>query len=294
MSLGSVQILHKSLQEAKKNLEGTNHAILRISGRDPKSKDAFQSERRMSGGRPRPSWSDDNLPPTKRRISSSSFNKSGGDFEGDDDINKSETDSSVNLRSSVSTAPVPPRPTAPLNTDKTSRQRNRRMFGMLMGTLQKFQKDNSQDTEQEKRRVQIENKLEQVAMREREEATQQKKMLLDQRKLQRKLVGKLTYQLESVELYEDWNQHDMKLTGYIKTKAQPPLFYLPSEHNEATKTLLTESSNLIKETIKSREDEIKGLLQENESHNVAEDEQINNDIMVDDNCDVVDEIDVEH
>lgn len=53
---------------------------------------------------------------------------------------------------------------------------------------------------QERRRVEIETKLEQVAMKEREEVAHQKKMLLDQRKLQRKLVGKLTYQLESVEL----------------------------------------------------------------------------------------------
>lgn len=35
MSLGSVHILHKSLQDAKRDLEDTNEAIQRVTGRDP-------------------------------------------------------------------------------------------------------------------------------------------------------------------------------------------------------------------------------------------------------------------
>ena len=34
MALGSVQILHKSLEEAKKSLDDTNQAIQKMSGRD--------------------------------------------------------------------------------------------------------------------------------------------------------------------------------------------------------------------------------------------------------------------
>ena len=36
MSVGSVQILNKSLQDAKKSLEDTNEALKKISGRDPR------------------------------------------------------------------------------------------------------------------------------------------------------------------------------------------------------------------------------------------------------------------
>ena len=53
---------------------------------------------------------------------------------------------------------------------------------------------------QEKRRVEIENKLEQMAVRERQEAAKERQELYDQRKLQRQRVGILTRQLATAEM----------------------------------------------------------------------------------------------
>jgi pinin len=183
--------------------------------------------------------SDAFMPPNKRRASDDvGLLPDDGVFE--DETNKSSDVNTV-LKSSVSAAPIPPRPTTNSSSDNASKLRNRRMFGMLMGTLQKFQKDSSQITEQEKRRVQIETKLEEEAIKEREEATQHKMKLLDQKREQQQLVGKLTNQLELAELYEEWNIHHKLLYGFIKTSSQPSLYYLPAIHNNTTEELLKQS-----------------------------------------------------
>lgn len=53
---------------------------------------------------------------------------------------------------------------------------------------------------QEKRRVEIEIKLEQMAVREKEKAAKERQELYDQRKLQRQRVGILTRQLATAEM----------------------------------------------------------------------------------------------
>lgn len=53
---------------------------------------------------------------------------------------------------------------------------------------------------QEKRRVEIEVKLEQMAVREREKVAKERQELYDQRKLQRQRVGILTRQLATAEM----------------------------------------------------------------------------------------------
>ena len=45
--------------------------------------------------------------------------------------------------------------------------------------------------------------------------------------------------------YEEWNAHDKLLLGYIKTKASPPIFYLPAEHTSKTEALLKETQSAI-------------------------------------------------
>ena len=45
--------------------------------------------------------------------------------------------------------------------------------------------------------------------------------------------------------YEEWNTHDRQLLGYIKTKATPSIFYLPTEHTQKTKQLLEETKSAI-------------------------------------------------
>ena len=48
--------------------------------------------------------------------------------------------------------------------------------------------------------------------------------------------------------YEEWNAHDRLTRGYIKTKAAPPIFYLPAEHTPNTEELLIETNDKIEGT----------------------------------------------
>ena len=48
--------------------------------------------------------------------------------------------------------------------------------------------------------------------------------------------------------YEEWNDHDRLLLGYIKTKATPPIFYLPAEHTTKTEKLFRDTQLTIEGT----------------------------------------------
>ena len=45
---------------------------------------------------------------------------------------------------------------------------------------------------------------------------------------------------------EEWDKHGEKLSRFIMTKANPPIFYLPAKLNDKTQKLLEESTRAVK------------------------------------------------
>ena len=45
--------------------------------------------------------------------------------------------------------------------------------------------------------------------------------------------------------YAEWNSHDQLLCKYIRTKATPPVFYLPAEHTPQSAALLNSTKQQI-------------------------------------------------
>lgn len=45
---------------------------------------------------------------------------------------------------------------------------------------------------------------------------------------------------------EEWDKHGEKLSHFIMTKANPPIFYLPAKLNDKTQKLLEESTRSVK------------------------------------------------
>lgn len=41
--------------------------------------------------------------------------------------------------------------------------------------------------------------------------------------------------------FEEWNAHSRLTLAYIKTRSKPPVFYLPTQHNESTWRCLAQS-----------------------------------------------------
>ena len=123
---------------------------------------------------------------------------------------------------------------------------------------------------QERRRAEIEEKLEQKRELEKEASMQARKDLFQELKSKKSKIARLAFQMSTIRAvllslslflillsplcfgfiivffqYEEWNAHDKQLLGYIKTKATPPIFYLPAEHTPKTEALLKETRSAI-------------------------------------------------
>ena len=79
-------------------------------------------------------------------------------------------------------------------------QRNRRMFGSILGTLQKFRADETKVKDRELKKRQIEAKIDKKTEKEREEAIRQKKELFeDKRRKEREIkVLQVKFEVPSV------------------------------------------------------------------------------------------------
>lgn len=105
--------------------------------------------------------------------------------------------------------------------------RNKRMFGMILGTLQKFQTEESRRSSATQRREEIEKKLEQEAEQEKANVKKERTELFRELRDKQATERKLQQKIERVESHEQWEKSQAPLSAFIQTKAKPCIFYLP-------------------------------------------------------------------
>merc|ERR1712088_249126 len=118
--------------------------------------------------------------------------------------------------------------------DKKEKQRNRRMFGNLLGTLQKFKQDETRVKVREQKKKEVEKKIEEKTEKEKEEAKRTKNELFSEKKKQEHEIKILQVQMDRIEQFEMWEKNKRREMQYIRTTTQPYIFYMPKEHNEKT------------------------------------------------------------
>ncbi|KAF4680265.1 hypothetical protein FOZ60_013774 [Perkinsus olseni] len=140
---------------------------------------------------------------------------------------------------------------------RESMKRNRRMFGNLLGHLgsakQRLEKDRKRDAAQRQeecaQRVEAKlarqrNNLREIRRLEWEERRKQDRERLEQvlKEMEAKKIELLKIRLQS---------HYKQMTGFIRTNAQPSVFYLPKHHNSESKELLEQTKQQIEQKIAS-------------------------------------------
>ncbi|XP_076183790.1 desmosome associated protein-like protein pinnin [Ptiloglossa arizonensis] len=144
-------------------------------------------------------------------------------------------------------------------TDERSRQRNKRMFGALLGTLQKFRQEETKLKAKEDKKAEVEARVEEARRREKEELRRERQQLFLSRKRQLAEVRALEAKLARSRQFQDWRAAQLPLASFIKTRAQPPIYYAPKRKHPQTDILLTQSAKELHEEIERRE---KALVEE--------------------------------
>lgn len=125
-------------------------------------------------------------------------------------------------------------------SDPASRARNRRMFGSLLGTLQKFCQEESRLKNKEEKKAKIEKKLEDQQNQEREIMKKERQNLYLNRKRQQLEIKMIENKMELVREFAAFEEAKKPLMNFIRTKAKPSIFYLPKMHNKSTESKMAE------------------------------------------------------
>ncbi|KAJ9158870.1 hypothetical protein P3X46_024414 [Hevea brasiliensis] len=118
------------------------------------------------------------------------------------------------------------------------------MLGQLLGTLEKFRKEDMKlsGTEAFKQRSNALQRAEQRAREESEKLRQQEReQIAEKRRRDLSLRARVAAKTEEKKLellFLRWSEHHKKLCNFIRTKAEPPIYYLPNKPLEEDATLL--------------------------------------------------------
>ncbi|KAF8086912.1 hypothetical protein N665_0609s0042 [Sinapis alba] len=211
-------------------------------------------------------------PPAKRRLSSAVVKESqveGEDVSKVDDDNETHVSAGENGKSDLRdngrqhrgiwsqrdaehrgtkkgfedmALPEPAPRQLPKNEDPSLVNRNRRMLGNLLGTLERFRKEDKQlsGTDAFARRSAALQKAEQKAREESERLRlQERETLTEKRRRDLTLRARVAAKAEQKELellFLRWCEQKKKLGNFIRTKAEPQLYYAPTRPLEEDTT----------------------------------------------------------
>jgi len=140
-------------------------------------------------------------------------------------------------------------------TDKKSAARNKRMFGALVGTLQKFNKEEVKKKDVTEKKKIVEMKVEERTEKEKEEIKNRKRELFSDQKKKKKDIQIIQTQMKRVEDYEIWEKSKQQEVNFIRTTAQPELYWLPKTHTEKSKEQQLETKAKVEKEIETRKEE---------------------------------------
>lgn len=254
--LKSYDSLQQELEKAKTQLKGLNDNIRRIIGRDPQDAH-LRGDRKRNFNDPRRNEFNSNERPRNRELSptaakrrpqeaKSVFSRLSGPPPREDDT-KPKIHSRV-----IRELPTRQEIVAAQGTDEQSRARNRRMFGCLLGTLQKFCQEESRLKQKEDMKAQIEKKLEAQEIQERENMKKERQNLFSDRKRQQLEIRKLEMKMNHLREFEVWEKSKRDLGNFIKTKTKPPVYYRPKVMNEKSEKRLAESRAELEKEIEAK------------------------------------------
>lgn len=129
--------------------------------------------------------------------------------------------------------------------DERSKARNRRMFGALLGTLQRFRQEETRMRDREDKRAQVEKKLEEAAKKEKEDMKKEKQELFLDRRRKQQEIRRIEFKIQRVKEQDQWEARHRPLLNFIQTKAKPQIFYLPKVQNIKTEERLVASQKII-------------------------------------------------
>uniref|UniRef100_A0A1B6D1H6 Pinin n=1 Tax=Clastoptera arizonana TaxID=38151 RepID=A0A1B6D1H6_9HEMI len=156
-------------------------------------------------------------------------------------------------------------------SDESSKARNRRMFGALLGTLQKFRQEETKLKGREEKKAQVEKKLEEAAIREKEELKRERQELFQNRKRRQADIRNIELKMLRIQEQEEWEKSNKHLLNFIQTKAKPHIFYLPKKHIKKTEEALLASQSVIGKMIEKKraevQDEVAAILRRNKTQN---------------------------
>jgi len=264
-----LEMLQDELVKQRECLKNLDESLKRLSGRDmpntnnphrPFNNDPKSSDKRTVVLAEKPSSS---ATPLKRKHSDRRRRRSrsnGMDTESDDD----EADEDVpapkhTLQSSVVSKQTIIKSKEDLiklqnkGGDK-SEQRNKRMFGMLLGTLQQFKNDDcvKSESSQAKQRKEIEKKIEENREEEKSKLKQERIELVRQRRRHESRIRLTEAKIRITEELNSWIVHQNQLRNFIRTKAKPFVYYLPKKMDAESEKLLAESVTIVDEAIEKR------------------------------------------
>jgi len=125
-------------------------------------------------------------------------------------------------------------------------KRNKRVFGVLLGTLQQFKQDMSKKSQIDKKREEIEHKITEKVKKEQENFYEQQQHALEEEKqaqlTRREDIKKKQEEAENQLLQLKWKQHQELLNNFSKTEAQPCIYWRP--HNSADKAIIEKKDKM--------------------------------------------------